>query len=57
MSEKLSGRTLNAYATEMAWREDQRRTSNGEQFLSLVGASMSHPVSQAWKGYWQRNVK
>lgn len=52
----ISGRHLHAYANEMAWREDNRRVSNGEQFLMVVGASLSHPVSREWKGYWQRTV-
>src|SRR6202030_1640439 len=29
----ISGRYLHAYASEMAWREDSRRVSNGEQYL------------------------
>src|SRR3984957_11551290 len=43
-----------AYADEMAWREDNRRRSNGEQYLFAVSAALSHPVSRQWKGYWQR---
>lgn len=50
----ISGRHLHAYANEMAWREDNRRVSNGEQFLMTVAASLAHPVSREWKGYWQR---
>ncbi len=50
----IAGRYLAAYATEMAWREDNRRVSNGEQFLMVAGAAMAHPVSRQWKGYWQR---
>ena len=34
---------MNAYATEMAWREDNRRISNGEQFLLATGAALAHP--------------
>ena len=52
----ISGRYLSAYANEMAWREDNRRISNGEQFLMVVGASLAHPVSREWKGYWQRRA-
>ena len=52
----ISGRYLAAYANEMAWREDNRRKSNGEQFLMVVGATLSHPVSRQWKGYWQRKA-
>ena len=46
-------RHLAAYAGEMAWREDNRRRSNGEQYLL---ASMRHWYipSRTWKGYWQR---
>jgi hypothetical protein len=38
----------------MAWREDHRRISNGEQFLIVSNAALAHPVSRQWKGYWQR---
>lgn len=50
----ISGRYLSAYANEMAWREDNRRVSNGEQYLMAVGSALAHPVSRQWKGYWQR---
>ncbi|MDO8422322.1 MAG: IS1595 family transposase [Parvibaculum sp.] len=52
----ISGRHLHAYANEMAWREDNRRVSNGDQFLMVVSASLAHPVSREWKGYWQRRA-
>lgn len=48
------GPYLNAFAAEMAWREDNRRVSNGEQSLIVVNATLAHPVSRQWKGYWQR---
>jgi ISXO2-like transposase domain len=51
----IAGPYLNAYASEMAWREDRRRTSNGEQFLEATSAALSHPVSRQWAGYWQRS--
>ena len=50
----IAGPYLSAYAMEMAWREDNRRVSNGEQFLMATSAAMAHPVSRQWKGYWQR---
>ncbi len=50
----IAGPYLNAYAGEMAWRENNRRVSNGEQYLDVVGLTLSHPVSRVWKGYWQR---
>jgi transposase-like protein len=51
---KIAGRYLHAYATEMAWREDFRRISNGGQFFKMVDAVLIAPVSRQWKGYWQR---
>lgn len=45
---------LDGYANEMSWREDNRRRSNGEQFLNLTAAGLHHGVSRQWKGYWQR---
>jgi len=50
----IAGPYLNAYAGEMSWREDNRRISNGQQFLAAVGATLARPVSRQWKGYWQR---
>ncbi|TNE42727.1 MAG: IS1595 family transposase [Alphaproteobacteria bacterium] len=52
----ISGKYLNAYANEMAWREDNRRVSNGEQFVMATAAALAHPVSRQWKGYWQRSA-
>jgi ISXO2 transposase-like protein len=52
----IAGPYLAAYATEMAWREDNRRISNGEQFLLATSSALAHPVSRQWKGYWQRTA-
>jgi len=49
----FSGRYLGAYASEMAWREDNRRVSNGEQYIMATNAALKHGVSRQWKGYWQ----
>jgi len=40
----------------MAWRENNRRITNGEQYLMATDAALAHPVSRQWKGYWQRSV-
>lgn len=53
----VAGPYLNAYASEMAWRENSRRVSNGEQYLMTTDAALQHPVSRQWKGYWQRALK
>jgi hypothetical protein len=50
----IAGPYLAAYADEMAWREDNRRRSNGELYLAITDAALKHPVSRQWKGYWQR---
>lgn len=52
---KIAGRYLDAYAVEMAWREDCRRESNGTQFTMAVGAASVSPKSVRWCGYWQRS--
>lgn len=52
----IAGPYLGSYAGEMAWREDHRRVSNGEQYLLATNAALRHPVSRKWKGYWQRVV-
>jgi len=43
------------YATEMAFREDTRRDSNGAIFQNILGRAMKSPVSPEWCGYWQGN--
>ena len=53
----IAGPYLSSYADEIAWREDHRRESNGQQYLRVVSAAAKHPVSRQWKGYWQRRVK
>jgi len=50
----VAGPYLSAYASEMAWRENNRRASNGEQYLMTADAALQHPLSRQWKGYWQR---
>lgn len=50
------GDHLDQYASEMAWREDRRRVSNGEQSHEVVTLALHHPVSRQWAGYWQRAI-
>jgi transposase-like protein len=54
---KIAGPYLAAYAREMAWREDYRRVSNGEQYRMVAHAALIHPASANWTGYWQRSFK
>lgn len=51
---RIAGDYLQAYATELAWREDARRISNGTQYAMLVSATAIAPKSKTWCGYWQR---
>lgn len=53
---RLGGKYLHRYASEMAWREDRRRVSNGEQSEEIMALALTHPVSREWAGYWQRSV-
>src|SRR3546814_12305255 len=50
----IAGPYLASYAAEMAWREDNRRTSNGAQAGMVLEAAMDAPVSRLWAGHWQR---
>jgi hypothetical protein len=34
--------------------EDNRRVSNGEQYLMAANAALNLPVSRQWSGYWHR---
>ncbi|MDB2415186.1 IS1595 family transposase [Rickettsiales bacterium] len=52
----IAGDYLHSYAGEMAWREDNRRKSNGELYLLTTNAALNSPVSRQWKGYWQRSI-
>ena len=51
---RISGHLLQAYAGEMAWREDNRRVANGTQWKWIIGAALAAPKSAVWAGYWHR---
>lgn len=40
-------------AIEMAWREDMRRSTEGQKLGSLFKAANIHGLSKWWRGYWQ----
>jgi hypothetical protein len=40
----ISERSLGSYASEMAWREDNRRVSGGERYLIAAHAALMQPV-------------
>lgn len=53
---RISGRHLQQYANEMAWREDARREPNGLQWRRITGAALRHPMSETWRGYGRRSA-
>jgi transposase-like protein len=53
----ISGPYLAAYARESAWREDNRRVSNGDQTQHAVKLALSSAPSVDFCGYYQRHVK
>jgi transposase-like protein len=52
----ISGAYLLRYAQEASWREDNRRSANGEQVERLTGLAMKRKPSVDFNGYWQRHV-
>lgn len=49
----VNGIYLLCYAQESSWREDHRRTSNGEQVNRIVSLAMSRKPSVDFSGYWR----
>ncbi|KPF70058.1 hypothetical protein IP84_04245 [beta proteobacterium AAP99] len=47
----VSNKYLNDYACENAWRDDTRRTSNGDRLKHLMRLALSVGLSQFWRGY------
>lgn len=52
----IAGPYLKRYAQEAAWREDNRRVSNGDQVQRVVSLAMGAKPSVDFCGYWQRNI-
>jgi ISXO2-like transposase domain len=52
----VAGAYLLRYAQEAAWREDNRRMSNGEQVNAVAELAMKRSRSVDFTGYWQRHV-
>lgn len=53
----IAGAYLLRYAQEAAWREDNRRVSNGGQVDRVATLAMKRPPSVDFCGYWQRQNK
>jgi len=52
----ISGTYLHRYGQEAAFKEDNRRVSNGEQVRRISGLAMSRGPSVDFSGYYQRHV-
>jgi transposase-like protein len=53
----IAGPYLLRYAQEAAWREDHRRTPNGDQVNRVSALAMKRGPSVDFSGYWQRHVR
>jgi transposase-like protein len=51
---RISGRHLQSYAAEIAYRNDRSKTSDGAIFKDIGLMCASHPISRIWKGQWQK---
>ena len=52
----IAGAYLLRYAQEAAWREDNRRVSNGDQVERVASLAMKRKPSVDFTGYWQRHL-
>ena len=54
---KISNEYLLNYANEIAYREDNRRTSNKAQFIDVLSRCLKTTNdNNEWCGYWQRKI-
>jgi transposase-like protein len=51
----IAGAYLLRYAQEASWREDNRRSSNGEQVNRVATLALASKPSVDFTGYWQRS--
>ena len=54
---KLSNLYLSNYVNEIAYREDNRRVSNGVMMFDIANKSINTPSHSEWTGYWQGNKR
>jgi transposase-like protein len=52
----VAGPYLLRFAQEAAWREDNRRTPNGEQVRRVAALALGKRTSPDFVGYWQRHA-
>ena len=52
----IAGQYLLRFAQEAAWREDNRRVSNGDQMRRIAKLATMKETSPDFVGYWQRHL-
>jgi transposase-like protein len=53
---QISARHLEAYANELAWRQDNREMKESDKVRLLLRLCLSAAPSKKWRGYWQRRA-
>lgn len=51
---QISAQHLEAYANELAWRQDNRQLTENDKVRLLLKRCLTAPPSETWRGYWQR---
>jgi transposase-like protein len=51
---QISARHLEAFANELAWRQDNRQITESDKVRRLLTRCLNTPPSESWRGYWQR---
>lgn len=54
---RISGKYLDWYAADLAWREDHSRVDPRAQAKAVLAHALGHPISRNMCGYWQRTGK
>jgi len=54
---RISGKYLDWYAADVAWRDDGRRVEFHLLHRKVLASALGHPISRDMAGYWQRTGK
>lgn len=54
---RISGKYLDRYAADVAWRESKSRTDFRSQARMVLASALGTPISRDMKGYWQNRGK
>jgi transposase-like protein len=53
---RIGGQNLEAYANELAWRQDNRALTEDQKIRLLLTLCFALPPSSKWAGVWQRKA-